>query len=69
MRQFGCNFYVMQMLCSNNPTYEENLIEKLFTAAYFFNICVVRHLIPDDVWDKLLDYLKQVDPENTILTG
>lgn len=68
MTQFGCNFYIMQMLCSNNPTYEENLVEKLLTAAFMFDIRVVRHLIPDDVWDKLLDYLKQVDPANIILT-
>jgi hypothetical protein len=67
MTQFGVNFYVMQMLCSNHSTYEENLLEKLLTAAFLFDLSSLRHLIPDSVWDMLIKHLKQLDPTNILL--
>lgn len=69
MTQFGQNFYVMQMLCSNNQTYEENMHEKLLTAAFLFDMRDLKHLIPDCVWDKIIESLKIYDPTNILLTS
>ena len=50
--------YVMQMLCSNNKTYEENLFEKLESALFFFDLRDVKHLIVPSVYNKLIQFAK-----------
>jgi hypothetical protein len=55
----GSDFYVMQMLCSNNPTYEENLYEKLVTASILFDLRDLKQFIILSVYNKLIDFAKE----------
>jgi hypothetical protein len=54
---------VMQMLCSND-TYEANLREKLLTASAFIDLRGLRHLIPTDIWEFIVDFHKTHDTRN-----
>ncbi len=69
MTQFGQKFYVMQMLCSNNQTYEENMHEKLLTAAFLYDLRDLKHLIPEQVWDNIITSLKLYDPTNILISS
>jgi len=56
------NFYVLQLLCSNQNTYEKNLFEKLITAALLLDISDLYSLIPPDVFETLRWYFQQKFP-------
>jgi hypothetical protein len=58
------NFLVMQMLCSNQPTYEANLYEKLLTAANTMDIRPYIQYIPNDVLKNLVSFFAQRNPNH-----
>jgi hypothetical protein len=55
--------FVAQMLCSNN-TYEDNLREKLLTASAFIDLRSLRHLVPADIWDFIVNFHKNCGTGN-----
>jgi len=57
-------FYVIQLLCSNNNTYEQNMYEKLVTAAALFDISDVLHLVPVEVKEALITHFKANRPSH-----
>lgn len=57
-------FYVIQLLCSNNNTYEQNMYEKLVTAACLFDISDVLHLVPVEVKEALISHFKANKPSH-----
>ena len=62
------NFYVMQMLCSNQSTYEANLYEKLLTAANTIDIRNYCRYIPRDVLANLIPFLTKRFPNHYLST-
>lgn len=55
-------FFLLQMLCSNNKTYEENLFEKLLTASIFLDISELFPIIPYQVFNTLVQYYRIYKP-------
>jgi hypothetical protein len=49
---------MVQMLCSGN-TYDHNLVEKLLTAAVFFDLRDLEPIIPDYAWNTMVIYFKE----------
>jgi len=58
------NFLVMQMLCSNQSTYEANLYEKLLTAANTMDIRPYAKDIPRDVLQNLVRFFAKRNPNH-----
>ena len=58
--------YVLQLLCSNN-NYEDNLLEKLYTASGLIDITPMEGLIPYNIWNKLIDEHKKAQTNLPIM--
>ncbi len=59
--------YAIQLTCSNHKSYEENLFEKLVSAASLIDITEIVPLIPTIVFDSMLDFYKDRDPAHYLL--
>ena len=60
----GSKYYVIQLLCSNQDTYESNLFEKLVSAAKLLDITELLPLISEDVLETLRWYFREYYPNH-----
>ncbi len=65
--KFKGQYYAIQLTCSNHKTYEENLFEKLVSAASLIDITEIVPLIPIRVFNAMLDFYRDRDPSHYLL--
>ena len=61
-------WFVIQITCSNRKTYEENLYEKLLSIIYLSDITDLVHLIPHEVLEALVLFVKDRSPTHYLAT-
>ncbi len=57
---------IVQMLCSGT-SYEYNLVDKLLTAAVFYDLRDLEPLIPDYAWNTVVKFIQDHRIENPLL--